>query len=206
MSFLKRAFQSGIPLPRTIAVVCYSLQRVLKLRIPFVLWGPKVNWYVTKCDVPPWNKMFLRHHCAKRMPQNRASPLHMIFEFYFIPHFCQKISFPTLPVLSAPVHSHRISGFQAQGIGRRNNDGLRQLNFVWILVLFLAGHSVLPQQQDLSGSTQSFSRSFPAIQSQQTLAPCSVGAQMGFQRSVFLIELLSHSFPSGVFSRKSRTK
>ena len=142
----------------------------------------------------------------KGMPQNRASPLHVIFEFYFTPHFCHKISFPTLPVLSAPAHSHRISGFQAQGIGRRNNDGLRQLNFVWILVLFLAGHSVLPQQQDLSGSTQSFSRSFPAIQSQQTLALYPVGAQTGFQRAIFFIELLSHPFPSGVFTRKARTK
>lgn len=39
INFLKRVFQSGIPLPGTIAIVCYSLQGVLKLRIPFVLWG-----------------------------------------------------------------------------------------------------------------------------------------------------------------------
>lgn len=39
MSFLKRAFQSGIPLPGTIAIVCYSLQGVLKVRIPLLCEG-----------------------------------------------------------------------------------------------------------------------------------------------------------------------
>lgn len=37
MRFLKGAFQSGIPLPGTIAIVCYSLQRGAKTPHPFGL-------------------------------------------------------------------------------------------------------------------------------------------------------------------------
>lgn len=120
--------------------------------------------------------------------------------------FVRKFLFPLCQFFLPLLTRIEFLDFRHKESGEGINNGLRQLDFVWILAFFPTGHSVLLQQQDLSGSTQSFSRSFPAIQSQQTLAPCSVGAQMGFQRSVFLIELLSHSFPSGVFSRKSRTK
>ena len=72
MSFLKRAFQSGIPLPGTIAIVCYALQGALKVRIPLLCEGvPKQdthdsNWYVAKCDVPPMEQNVPPHCCSKQ--------------------------------------------------------------------------------------------------------------------------------------------
>lgn len=69
---------------------------------------------------PLWNKMFLPHTAAKRDAPKQGIPLHIIFELYFTPHFYQNTSFPMPQALFAPGHWHRISEFQAQGIGRRN--------------------------------------------------------------------------------------
>ena len=74
------------------------------------------------------------------------------------------------------------------------------------LTFFLVGHSVLPQQQNIPGSTQPISHSFPAMHSCQRLFPCTEGEQIISKPEKFLIELLSHPFPSGVFTGKARIK
>ena len=96
--------------------------------------------------------------------------------------------------------------FRYEESGKGINDRLRQFDLVWILTFFLAGHSVLPQQQDISGSTQFISHSFPAIHSCQRLFPYTEGKQVISKPEKILIELLSHPFPSGVFTGKSRIK
>lgn len=63
----------------------------------------------------------------------------------------------------------------------------------------------LPQQQNLTGLTQSISHSFPAIHSCQRFFPYTEERQIISKPEKILIELLSHPFPSGVFTRKSRT-
>ena len=62
-----------------------------------------------------------------------------------------------------------------------------------------------PQQQNLTGLTQSISHSFPAIHSCQRFFPYTEERQIISKPEKILIELLSHPFPSGVFTRKSRT-
>ncbi len=193
------------------------LARGAKTPHPFALCGcpevgcPRFQLIHRKMQRTPWNKIFLRHHYEKRIPQNRAPktghPLFILsLNFTSLLTFARRFLFPLCQLFLPLLTRIEFLDFRHEESGKRINNRLRQLDFVWILAFFLTGHSVLPQQQDLSGSTQSFSRSFPAIQSQQTLAPCSVRAQMGFQRSGFLIELLLHPFPSGVFTRKAHTK
>ena len=87
--------------------------------------------------------------------------------------------------------------FRHKESGEGINDGLRQFDLVWILTFFLAGHGVLPRQQNLSGSTQSISRSFPAMHSCQRLFPHTERKRIISKPEKFLIELLSHPFPSG---------
>ena len=139
-------------------------------------------------------KTFSPRTAIKKDAPNQGILLHIIFEFYLTPCFYQNISFPMPQALFAPV------------CWRRINDGLWQFDLIWILTFFLAGHSVLPQQQNLSGSTQSISHSFPAIHSCQRLFPYTEGKQIILKPEKILIELLSHPFPSGVFAGKARTK
>ena len=140
------------------------------------------------------------------MPQTRASFCISFLNFTLLPAFiriflspCRKLFLPLFAGVEFLDFRHKKSG---KGI----NDGLRQFNLVWILTFFLTGHSVLPLQQNLSGSTQSISHSFPAIHSCQRLFPYTEGKQVISKPEKFLIELLSHSFPSGVFTGKSRIK
>ena len=158
--------------------------------------------------MPPWNKTFLPLTVTStRGCPKTGHPLYMLsLNFTSLLTFVIRFLFPLCQFFLPLLTRIEFLDFRHKESGEGINDGLRQFDFVWILALFRGGHGLLPQQQDLPGSAQSFSRSFPAIQSQQTLAPCSVGAQTGFQRANFLIELLSHPFPSGVFTRKARTK
>lgn len=59
--------------------------------------------------------MFLPHTVAKRDAPKQGIPLHIIFELFY-----QNTSFSVPQALFAPVHWHRISEFQAQGIVRKN--------------------------------------------------------------------------------------
>ena len=114
--------------------------------------------------------------------------------------------FPFLQLLLSLFAGVEFLNFGHEKPGEGINDGLRQFDLVWILTFFLAGHSVLPQRQKLSGSTHPISPSFPAIHSRQRLFPYTEGKQIISKPEKFLIELLSHPFPSGVFTRKARTK
>jgi hypothetical protein len=64
----------------------------------------------------------------------------------------------------------------------------------------------VPQQQNLTGSTQPISHSFLAIHSCQRFFPYTEERQIISKPEKILIELLSHPFPSRIFAGKSRTK
>ena len=68
----------------------------------------------------PVKENVLLHYYNKRDALFRGIPLHIIFKFYVTPCFDQNTSFPMPQALFAPGHWHRISEFQAQGIGQRN--------------------------------------------------------------------------------------
>ncbi|EDM99777.1 hypothetical protein BACCAP_02513 [Pseudoflavonifractor capillosus ATCC 29799] len=114
--------------------------------------------------------------------------------------------FPYLKLFLALFTGIEFLNFRYEESGEGINDGLRQFDLVWILTFFLAGHSVLPQQQDISGSTQFISHSFPAIHSCQRLFPYTEGKQIISKPEKIIIELLSRPFLSGVFTGKARTK
>lgn len=147
------------------------------------------------------------NYCDKKgMPRNRASLRILSLNFTLPLTFIRILLFPCFQFLPAFFAGVKLLNFGDKKSGEGINDGLRQFDLVWILTFFLAGHSVLPQQQNLSGSTQFISHSFPAIHSCKRLFPCTEGEQIILKPEKFLIELLSHPFPSGVFTGKSRIK
>lgn len=137
----------------------------------------------------------------KGMPQNRASLCILSLNF-----FIRMVLFPCLKLFLPLFTGIEFLNFRCEESCEGINDGLRQFDLVWVLAFFLDGHSVLPQQQNLSGSTQSISHSFPAIHSCQRLFPCTKGEQIISKLEKFLIELLSHLFPSRWLTGKSCTK
>lgn len=128
------------------------------------------------------------------LTQNEAALFLSLIKLYFTPHFYQKTSVPMLPFLPPFFTGIEFLNFRHEESGEGINNGLRQFDLIWILTFFLAGHSVLPQQQNLSGSTQSISHSFPAIHSCQRLFPYTEGKQIILKPEKILIEFLSHPF------------
>lgn len=176
---------------------------------------------LNKCGAAKWIRFFLvsrnrqnalwsKHSSPvrrqKRMPQTRASFCISSLNFTSLLALIRILLFPFLQLLLSLFAGVEFLNFGHEKSGEGINDGLRQFNLVWILTFFLAGHRVLPQQQNLSGSTQSISHSFPAIHSCQRLFPYTEGKQIISKPEKILIELLSHPFPSGVFTGKARTK
>lgn len=147
----------------------------------------------TKCSSPIlWQK---------GMPQNRASLCILSLNF-----FIRILLFPCLKLFLPLFTGIEFLNFRHKESCERINDGLWQFDLVWVLTFFLDGHSVLPQQKNLSGSTQSISHSFPAMHSRQRLFLYTERKQIISKSEQILIELLSHPFPSGVFTGKSRIK
>lgn len=176
---------------------------------------------LNKCGAAKWIRFFLvsrnrrntlwaKHSSPvlrqKRMPQTRASFCISSLNFTSLLVLIRILLFPFLQLLLSLFAGVAFLNFGHEKAGEGINDGLRQFNLVWILTFFLAGHSVLPQQQNLSGSTQPISHSFPAMHSRQRLFPYTEGKQIISKPEKFRIELLSHPFLSGVFIRKARTK
>lgn len=176
---------------------------------------------LNKCGAAKWIRFFLvsrnrrnalwaKHSSPvlrqKRMPQTRASFCISSLNFTSLLALIRILLFPFLQLHLSLFACVEFLNFGDEKSGEGINDGLRQFDLVWILTFFLAGHSVLPQQQNLSGSTQFISHSFLAIHSCKRLFPCTEGEQIILKPEKFLIELLSHPFPSGVFTGKSRIK
>ena len=126
------------------------------------------------------------------MPRNRASLCILSLNFTSLPAFVGILLFPCFQFLPTFFAGVEFLNFGDEKSGEGINDGLRQFDLVWILTFFLAGHSVLPQQQNLSGSTQFISHSFPAIHSCKRLFPCTEGEQIILKPEKFIMELLSH--------------
>ena len=97
--------------------------------------------------------------------------------------------FPCLKLFLPLVTGIEFLDFRHKESGEGINDGLRQFELVWILTLFLAGHGVLPQQQNLSGSIQPIPHSFLAMHSCQRVFPYTDGVQIISKLEKFLIEL-----------------
>lgn len=131
------------------------------------------------------------------MPRNRASLCILSLNFTSLLALIRILLFPCLKLFLPLVTGIEFLNFRHKESGKGINDGLWQFDLVWILTFFLAGHSVLPQQQNLSGSTQSISHSFRTIHSCQRLFPYTEGKQIILKSEKILIELLSHPFPSG---------
>ena len=176
---------------------------------------------LNKCGAAKWIRFFLvsrnrqnalwaKHSSPvrrqKRMPQTRASFCISSLNFTSLLALIRILLFPFLQLLLSLFAGVEFLNFGHEKSGEGINNGLWQFDLIWILTFFLAGHSVLPQQQSLSGSTQSISHSFPTIHSCQRLFPCTEGEQIILKPEKFLIELLSHPFPSGDFTGKSRIK
>ena len=140
----------------------------------------------------------------KRTPRNRASLCILSWNFTSLLTFIRILLFPCFQFLPTFFAGVQFLNFRCEESCEGINDGLRQFNLVWILTFFLAGYSVLPQQQNLSGSTQSISHSFPAIYSCQRLFPYTEGKQVISKPEKIIIELLSHPFRG--FHRKSPHK
>ena len=140
------------------------------------------------------------------MPQTRASFCISSLNFTSLLILIRILLFPFLQLLLSLFAGVEFLNFGHEKAGEGINDGLWQFDLVWILMFLLAGHSVLPQQQNLFGSIQLISHSFPAMHSCQKLFPYTEGKQIISKPENILIELLSHPFPSGVFTGKARTK
>ena len=97
---------------------------VLKFRTPLLRQDNctlNPNWYVAKCDVPPWSKPFLPHYCTKqRDAPKQGIPLHIIFEVHFTPRFYPDTSFSIPPTPFVPLHSYIAFGSRVRGIGQKN--------------------------------------------------------------------------------------
>ena len=154
--------------------------------------------YGTKCSSPILQQ--------KGMPQNRASLCILSLNFTSLLTFIRILLFPCLKLFLPLVTGIEFLNFRHKESGEGINDGLWQFDLVWILTFFLVGHSVLPRQQNLFGSTQSISHSFPAIHSCQRSFPYTEGKPILSKPEKILIELLSHPFLSGGFIGKARTK
>ena len=152
------------------------------------------------------NNHFPRFRLNKGMPRNKASLCILSLNFTSLLTLIRILLFPCLKLFLPLVTGIEFLNFRHKESGKGINDGLWQFDLVWILTFFLAGHSVLPQQQDISGSTQFISHSFPATHSCQRLFPYTEGKQVISKPEEILIELLSHPFLSGVFTGKSRIK
>ena len=142
----------------------------------------------------------------KRISRNRTSLCILSLNFTSLLTFIRIFLFPFRQFFLPLLAGVEFLDFRCKESGKRINDGLRQLDLVWILTFFLAGHSVLPQQQNLSGSIQPTSHSFPAMYSCQRLFPYTERKPIISKPEKILIELLAHLFPSGVFTGKARTK
>lgn len=177
MSSLKRGFKNGIPLPRTIVVVSSpptETEGVLKFRTPLLRKGtaPSIPTGMSRNATYPYgtkhSSSLLRQ---KGMPRNRASFFIPSLNFTSLLTFIRILLFPILQFLLALLACVEVLDFRCEESGEGINDGLWQFDLVWILTFFLAGHSVLPQQQNFSSSTQPTSHSFPAMHSCQRLFP-----------------------------------
>ena len=155
---------------------------------------------LNKCGAAKWIRFFLvsrnrrnalwaKHSSPvlrqKRMPQTRASFCISSLNFTSLLVLIRILLFPFLQLLLSLFAGVEFLNFGHEKAGEGINDGLRQFNLVWI---------------------QFISHSFPAIHSCQRLFPCTEGEQIILKLEKFLIELLSHPFPSGVFTGKARTK
>lgn len=89
----------------------------------------------------------------KGMPRNRASLCILSLNFTSLLALIRILLFPCLKLFLPLVTGIEFLNFRHKESGKGINDGLWQFNLVWILTFFLASHSVLPQQQNLSGST-----------------------------------------------------
>ena len=141
---------------------------------------------LNKCGAAKWIRFFLvsrnrrnalwaKHSSPvlrqKRMPQTRASFCISSLNFTSLLVLIRILLFPFPQLLLPLLTGIEFLDFRHKESGEGINDGLWQFDLVWILTFFLADHSVLPQQQNLSGSTQSISHSFPTIHSCQRLFP-----------------------------------
>lgn len=124
--------------------------------------------------------------------------------FILLPTFIGIRLFPFLKLFLPLFTGIELLNFRYKESCERINNGLWKFDLVWVLTFFLVGHSVLPQQQNLFGSIQPISHSFPAIYSCQRLFPYTEGKRIISKPEKILIELLSHSFLS--FRRKSPHK
>lgn len=140
------------------------------------------------------------------MPQTRASFCISSLNFTSLLALIRILLFPFLQLLLSLFAGVEFLNFGHEKSGEGINNGLWQFDLVWILTFFLAGHSVLPQQQNLFGSIQPISHSFPAMHSCQRSFPYTEERQIISKPEKILIELRSHPFPSGVFTGKARTK
>ena len=83
----------------------------------------------------------------KGMPRNRASPLHIILNSTSLLTFARKFLFPLCQFFLPLLTRIEFLDFRYKESGEGINDGLRQFDFVWILVFFRGGHGLLPQQR-----------------------------------------------------------
>lgn len=140
------------------------------------------------------------------LPKIRAALPLSVLNFISLLTLIRILLFPYLKLFLALFTGIEFLNFRYEESGEGINDGLWQFDLVWVLTFFLDGHSVLPRQKNLSGSTQSISHPFPAMHSRQRLFPYTERKQIVSKSEKILIELLSHPFPSGVFAGKARTK
>lgn len=87
------------------------------------------------------------------MPQTRASFCISSLNFTSLLALIRILLFPFLQLLLSLFAGVEFLNFGHEKSGEGINNGLWQFDLVWILTFFLAGHSVLPQQQNLTGST-----------------------------------------------------
>lgn len=83
---------------------------------PSILTGMSQNaTYPPMEQIVPPPLLYQTKGCPKT-----GHPFAYYLEVHFTPHFYQNTSFSMLPVPSALLRWHIISGFQVRGIGRRN--------------------------------------------------------------------------------------
>ena len=176
----------------------YPSKGVPEFSIPFICrhFASLIQISMSKCDAPYGTK------CSSSIRRKRCPQTYNPFAYY-LNH--QNGSFPCLNP-----HRHRFGRqpyFRICAHHRAEyENGTTDRGGHVVLTFFLVGHSVLPQQQNLFGSTQSISHSFPAIYSCQRSFPYTEGKPILLKPEKILIELLSHPFLSGGSIGKARTK
>ena len=145
---------------------------------------------LNKCGAAKWIRFFLfpetgknalwaKHSSPvrwqKRMPQTRASFCISSLNFTSLLALIRILLFPFLQLLLSLFAGVEFLNFGHEKSGEGINNELWQFDLVWILTFFLAGHSVFPQQQNLFGSIQPISHSFPAMHSCQRSFPYTEG-------------------------------